>query len=704
MSMSENTQATPAGIDHDPYAWLEEIDAQRSLDWVTAQNEHVTGSIGATYEFALKKSAIKEVLDSDDKIPLVSSVGGYLYNFWRDAEHPRGVWRRTTPESYGTDNPQWETLLDIDALSTQEDVPWVFHGSEILRPTYDRAIVSLSRGGSDADEDREFDLTTKAFISPEDGGFFRPESKGGMSWITRDEVYVFTDFGHDEHGKPTLTSSGYPRIVKQLSRRQQLSEARTVYAGTEEDMYIRAFHSHTPGWERDFVARSLAFYRSELYLREGDNLTLIDVPLSAEVGVRQEWLLIETRDEWTLGETTYPAGALLVTRFADYMAGKRDLTVVFSPTPTQSLAGASFTQNYLTLNILDNVKNRVEVFTPPTGDSNAWERASATAIPALGTTSISAVDSDENDDVWVVTTDYLTPSSLYRVSVTDLLNHDTLGEPLKTSPAFFDAEGLSIEQHFATSQDGTRVPYFLVSRTDTPRDGTTPTVLYGYGGFEISLTPGYSGGLGRAWLKRGGAYAVANIRGGGEYGPRWHQSALKENRHRAYEDFAAVARDLVTQGITSPQHLGVQGGSNGGLLTGNMYTQYPDLFGAVVIQVPLLDMKRYSHLLAGASWMAEYGDPDVPEQWEYIKTFSPYHLIDEQRDYPPVLLTTSTRDDRVHPGHARKFAARLIDAGKDVTYYENIEGGHGGAADNDQAAFMSALAYEFLWGRLTSRG
>lgn len=694
-------QTIAAPIDQDPYLWLEDIDAPRSLDWVSERNASATAALGSSYEFALRKSAIKEVLDSDDKIPLVSSVGGYLYNFWRDADHPRGVWRRTTDADYRSPDPTWETLLDIDALATEEDIPWVFHGAEILRPTYDRAIISLSRGGSDADEDREFDLTTKTFVTPDHGGFFRPESKGGMSWIDRDTVYIFTDFGTDELGNATLTSSGYPRIVKQLSRGQQLNDATVVYAGGDNDMYIRAFHSHTPGWERDFVARSLAFYRSELYLRTTDGLTLIDVPLSAEAGVHREWLLIETREPWVVGDTTYPAGALLITRFEDYLAGGRDLTVLFEPTSSQSLAGASFTKNHLVLNVLDHVKNRVEVLTPPTDRAGSWERRPAVALPAMGTTSVSGVDSDVTDDVWVMTTDYLTPSSLYRLAVDDLTVPGGLGEPLKTSPSFFDSSGLTIDQYFATSEDGTQVPYFLVHATDAPRDGSIPTLLYGYGGFEISLTPGYSGGLGRAWLGKGGAYAVANIRGGGEYGPRWHQSALKDQRHKAYEDFAAVARDLVERGVTTPERLGMQGGSNGGLLTGNMYTQYPELFGAVVIQVPLLDMKRYSHLLAGASWMAEYGDPDDPAQWEFIQRFSPYHLVEPNRNYPPVLITTSTRDDRVHPGHARKFAAKLLDYGYDVTYYENIEGGHGGAADNDQAAFMSALAYEFLWQRLT---
>ncbi|MGO1316963.1 MAG: prolyl oligopeptidase family serine peptidase, partial [Cellulomonadaceae bacterium] len=361
-----------------------------------------------------------------------------------------------------------------------------------------------------------------------------------------------------------------------------------------------------------------------------------------------------------------------------------------------SLAGATWTRHHLVLTLLDDVCSRLEVLTPPLPGDLAWTRTLVAGAPG-GTVDASAVDVEDSDELWLVGTDFLTPTTLYLGSAApDAAPPVTL----KSMPAFFDTTGLVAEQHFAVSADGTRVPYFLVRHADAPADGRTPTLLYGYGGFEISLTPDYSGTLGRAWLERGGAYALANIRGGGEYGPTWHQAALQANRHRAYEDFAAVARDLVARGVTAPEHLGVKGGSNGGLLTGNMLVQYPELFGAVVIQVPLLDMKRYSHLLAGASWMAEYGDPDDPEQWEFIRTFSPYHLLDPARTYPPVLLTTSTRDDRVHPGHARKMAALLAEHTKDVTYYENVEGGHGGAADNAQAAYMAALAYEFLWEQL----
>lgn len=687
---AEQTDTTAPTADADPRLWLEDVEGDDALAWVRERNAQTTSTLAATEEFTSTQAALRGVLDSDAKIPDVSKIGDHLYNFWKDSTHVRGLWRRTTLESYRTDEPEWETVLDVDALGEAEGESWVWHGASILRPAYRKALVSLSRGGSDADVTREFDLATKEFVAPEDGGFYRPESKGDLAWVDDDTVYVFTDTGEG-----SMTSSGYPRVARRWHRGTPLESATVLYEGRTDDMYISAFRSHTPGFVRDFVARSLAFYSNELYvLAADDSLTKIDVPDSAEVGFRREWLLVELRDDWTVGGTTYTSGSLLATGFDDFLAGGRHFTVLFEPDESTSLAGATWTQHHLVLNVLADVKNRLHVLTPPADGAGLWERSEMLGAPKIGTVAVRAVDVDASDDVWLVATDYLTPTTLSIATV------GQEPELLKSMPVFFDADGLTVEQHFATSDDGTKVPYFLVRRADLALDGTAPTLLYGYGGFEISLTPGYSGGLGRAWLEQGGVYAVANIRGGGEYGPRWHQLALQENRHRAYEDFSSVAKDLVTRGITSRAHLGVQGGSNGGLLTGNMLTQYPELFGAVVIQVPLLDMKRYSHLLAGASWMAEYGDPDDPAQWEFIRTFSPYHLFDADRGYPPVLFTTSTRDDRVHPGHARKLAAAMIEAGKDVTYYENIEGGHGGAANNEQASFMQALAYRFLWERL----
>ncbi|MDM0065142.1 response regulator [Variovorax sp. J31P207] len=677
---------TPA----DPRLWLEEVEGADALGWVREQNARTLGTLAATPAFARTQASIQAVLDSDARIAEVAKIGELYYNFWKDADHPLGLWRRTTMAEYRGADPAWETVLDLDALAAAEGVQWVWHGVSVLRPAYRKALLSLSRGGADADVTREFDLVAKTFVTPAEGGFFRPESKGGLAWIDDDTVYAFTTLGES-----ASTASGYPRVARRWARGTPLEAAPAVYEGLADDMYISAWRTHTPGFERDFVSRSLAFYSSELFLLgEGDRLLKVDVPLSAQPSIQREWLLVELRDPWEVGGRSHPAGALLATRFEPFMRGERDFEVLFEPGPTRSLAAATWTCSQLVLNVLDDVKNRLHVLMPPASGSGPWTRSEFIGAPPIGSVHAWAVDRDASDQVWLSATDYLTPSTLSLA---------TVGQPpelLKAMPAFFDATGLVVEQLFANSDDGTRVPYFMVRRADLVPDGTAPTLLYGYGGFEISLTPGYSGALGRAWLDQGGVYVVANIRGGGEYGPRWHQAALRQNRHRAYEDFSSVAKDLVARGVTSPRHLGAQGGSNGGLLAGMMLTRYPALFGAVVIEVPLLDMRRYTRLLAGASWMAEYGDPDDPAQWEFIRSFSPYHLFDPGRDYPPVLFTTSTRDDRVHPAHARKMAAAMIEAGKDVSYYENIEGGHGGAATNAQAATLKALAYRFLWERL----
>ena len=675
-------------VSNDPYAWLEDVEDAKALDWVKVQNAKAEAEIASTPRFKQLEASILTILDSDAKIPAVQKIGDYYYNFWKDKQHERGLWRRTTLAEYRKPQPQWETVLDLDALNQAEglsgDEKWVWHGADCRKPDYSRCLIALSHGGSDADVTREFDLTTKTFLKD---GFFRPAAKGGLGWKDADTVYVYTDFGPG-----SMTSSGYPRIVKEWKRGTPLASASVVYEGKADDMYIAAMRDDTPGFERDFVSRTIAFYNDELYLRGADGkLSKIDAPNSANKGAFREWLTLELREPWTVGGKTYAAGSLLAARFDDYIAGKREFDVLFAPTDRTSLASFTFTRHHLVLNVLEDVKNKLSVLTP---GEKGWSKSAFVGAPSFGTLAVGAVDADESDAVWLTATDYLTPSTL------SLAEIGKAPEQLKAMPSFFDASRDVIEQHFATSKDGTKVPYFLVRPKDLKFDSNAPTLLYGYGGFEISLTPAYSGSVGKGWLEQGGVYVVANIRGGGEYGPRWHQAALKANRHKAYEDFAAVAQDLVARKITQPKRLGIQGGSNGGLLTGNMLTQYPELFGAVVVQVPLLDMKRYSHLLAGASWMAEYGNPDTAD-WEFIQKFSPYHLFDPAKTYPPTLFMTSTRDDRVHPGHARMMMAKMLDAGKDVRYYENVEGGHGGAANNAQSAHMNALAFTFLWQQLT---
>lgn len=680
-ALSVNASAAePADMNNDPHLWLEDVEGDKALDWVRARNAVSEKQLAEDPGFEKVRQNLLDILDSDARIPYVSKQGEYYYNFWRDKQNPQGVWRRTTLAEYRKDEPKWEVLLDIDALGKAEGVNWVWGGADCLRPDYDRCLIDLSRGGADATVTREFDVSDKAFV---EGGFSRPEAKGNVGWIDIDTVYVSTDFGDG-----SMTDSGYPRVVKEWKRGTPMSSAKVVYEGEKTDISVGAFHDDTPGWERDFIYRGLTFYTNELYLRKDDGeLAKLDLPDGSQKGVFREWLTVELRQPWEVAGTTHPAGSLLAINFDDFMKGARDFEVVFAPTENSSLASSGATKDYFFINVLEDVKNRIYVLTP---DKDGWKREPLVGAPEFGTVSIGAVDSDESNEYFMTVADYLTPTSLLMGEI------GKKPEVLKQLPAFFDAEPYRIEQHFATSKDGTKVPYFMVSRKDLELDGDTPTLLYGYGGFEVSLTPGYSASVGKNWLSDGGVYVVANIRGGGEYGPRWHQAALRENRNKAYEDFAAVAKDLIARKVTRPERLGIQGGSNGGLLMGNMTVMYPELFGAVVCQVPLLDMYRYDKLLAGASWVAEYGDPDVATDWEFLRKYSPYHNVSKDVDYPPVLFTTSTRDDRVHPGHARKMMARMMDQGHDVIYYENIEGGHGGAANNAQAAYMGALAYTFL--------
>jgi prolyl oligopeptidase len=662
----------------DPYLWLEEVTDETALDWVREHNAATVAELTGNERFTGLRDGIREVLDADDRIPYVRRRGDRLYNFWQDAAHPRGLWRRTTLEQYRTKDPDWELVLDVDALAAAEDESWVWQGAAVLRPGYRRALVELSRGGADATVVREFDLESKTFV---EDGFALPEAKSRVGWIDEDRIYVGTDFGEG-----SLTASGYPRVAKEWRRGTPLSDAVTIFEGKPDDVSAGAYHDPTEGFERDFVYRSLDFYRTERHLRRpGGDLVRVDVPEDAEAGAHRDWLLISTRTPWTVAHTTYPAGALLAARFDDYLAGSRELTVLFEPDEHTSLSYYSWTRNHLIIATLQDVKSRFEVLTPADG----WARAPLAGVPEVGAADILDTNPDVDDEYLLNASGYTQPATLHRGEIGGEV------EVLKRAPAFFAADGLSTQQYFATSDDGTRIPYFVVGQEN---DG--PTLMTGYGGFEVPLTPGYSGMTGRGWLERGGTYVVANIRGGGEYGPEWHQSVIKERRLRVYEDFAAVAKDLVARGITTPGRLGIQGGSNGGLLMGVMLTRYPELFGAVVCQVPLLDMRRYHKLLAGASWMAEYGDPDDPEEWAYIKEYSPYQNVTAGRPYPPTIILTSTRDDRVHPGHARKMMARMTELGYDVRYYENIEGGHGAAADNEQLAFKWGLVYEFLWRQL----
>lgn len=665
----------------DRFLWLEDLGGERPAAWVREQNAQTITTLTGNASFPGLRTELRQVLDADDRIPLPHFRGEHLYDFWQDEAHPRGVWRRTTLEQYRRPKPDWQVLLDVDALAAEEAENWVWKGPTVLRPGYRRCLVSLSRGGSDAIVVREFDLQDRVFV---EDGFHLPEAKSSVGWIDLDHIYVATDFGTG-----TLTDSGYPRIVKQWRRGTPLAEAVTVYQGHHEDIGVGALRDPTAGFERDLVIRGLDFYRNETYLRtEGGDLIRIEVPDDAQIDIHREWLLIRLRSTWTVGPTTYPAGAALITRFDEFLAGGRELTVLFKPDPGTALNHHYWTRNHLVLAMLSDVRSRLEVLTPT---ETGWHRSPLAGGSEFDHTEIISTNPDHTDEYLLSCGGFIRPTTLHYGRIGDGF------EPVKQEPELFATTGLSVRQFFATSADGTQVPYFVVG----PSDGSAgPTLLSGYGGFELSRTPSYNGVIGRGWLARGGTYVVANIRGGGEYGPAWHRCAIRENRPRAYEDFAAVAADLVQRGITVPSRLGIEGGSNGGLLMGVMLTRYPHLFGAVVARVPLLDMRRYHKLLAGASWMAEYGDPDDEADWAYLREYSPYHNVSETTTYPPALFVTSTRDDRVHPGHARKMVARLREAGHDVSYYENVEGGHGAASDNAQLAFMWALILEFLWPRL----
>lgn len=673
------TPATPPT--DDPFLWLEEVEGAKPLAWVEAQNKVSLAELTAAPGYQALYDRLLAINDSRARIPSVAKRGAFYYNFWQDKTNPRGLWRRTTPEDYRNENPKWETVLDLDALARDEKQNWVWSAPVPLYPNYDRYLLRLSRGGGDATVVREFDLATKTFVKEQP--FDLPEGKNSVTWLDRDTLFVGTNFGPG-----ALTDSGYPRTVKLWRRGTALADAPLVFAGEATDVSVNGYVTNEPGYHREFIRRAITFYTSETFLHAAGKLTKLELPLDAQPGTYRDQITVELRSAWTTGGRTYPAGALLAMNYARFLKGERDFAFLFTPGPRTSLVGTSDTRNHLIVNELDNVRNRL--YTLTLRADGGWQRTPL-AAPAFGSVSATAVDGDESDEFFLSVTDFLTPSTL----AIGTIGRDAR-TVLKQLPGFFDKTGLAITQHEALSKDGTRVPYFQVARENLALDGKNATLLYGYGGFEVSMTPSYSGGIGAAWLEQGGVYILANIRGGGEFGPGWHQAALKPNRQRAYDDFAAIAEDLIARKVTSPAHLGIQGGSNGGLLMGVMLTQRPELFGAVVCQVPLLDMKRYHLLLAGASWMGEYGNPDVPAEWDYISRYSPYQKAVAGKKYPRTLLMTSTRDDRVHPGHARKMAAKLADQGHDVLYYENTEGGHGGAANNAQRARMTALAFTFF--------
>ena len=671
--------AASAADEADPFLWLEDVQGARALAWVKDQNARTTKVLEAVPEFAPTEAKTLAILDSKEKIPSPELLGLDVYNFWRDGEHQHGLWRRTTLASYRTPSPAWETVLDVDALAKADGVDWVFHGAQCLAPEYRRCMITLSRGGSDAAVVREFDTVAKQFVA---GGFALPEAKSQVAWRDLDTLWVGTDFGPG-----SLTKSGYPRILKLWTRGTPLADARTVFEGQPDDVAVSGVTEILSDGRYDVVTRTPAFFRAQTFLLLGGRLVKLDLPEDAELqAFFRDRVVFSLRSDWAAGGATYRAGSLLALPLDGLLRGDQRCDVLFEPSERVSLASVRRTADHLLVFVLDHVHSRATSYTLAHG---AWTKAELT-LPGIGTADPVAA-SDETDTFFVSYPDFLTPPSLWL---------GDSGRPLakvKAMPAFFDAAGIGVEQLEAVSKDGTRIPYFLVTPRGFKADGAAPTLLYGYGGFEVPELPMYSGVVGSAWLDRGGVYVLANIRGGGEFGPAWHEAAVKANHMRNFEDFAAVAEDLIARKITQPRHLGIMGGSQGGLLVSGTFVLRPELFSAVVAQVPLADMRRFSHLLAGASWMAEYGDPDKPEDWAHIKTWSPYQLLRKDVHYPTPFFWTNTRDDRVHPAHARKMAAKMEALGHPVYYFENTEGGHGTGALNKQTAFVTGLQYAYLW-------
>ncbi len=669
----------------DPYLWLEEVESDHALEWVKSHNQLAVNELTQAPVYQEIYDGLIEIYDSTDKIPDVVEYGDYYYNFWQDKAHVRGIWRRCSPASYATDQPGWETVLDLDALAASEGTSWVWKGANVLDLTSDRAILYLSDGGKDAVVLREFDLSTQQFV-PND--FVVPESKTNVSWSDRDTLLIGT--ASDPAG---ATDSGYARVARRWVRGTPLADARILFAGETADVSVFAGVTDSASGRRQYIRRSRTFFERDYFiLGPDDALTSIPVPETSTISFFHDQLLISLRSDWDVGTAVLPSGALVAIDFDAFMGGSRAFQLLFTPQPRVSLDDYDMTQNHVVLTILDNVNGRISAWNYDSGNWNSF----TLETPPIGTIAVRAIDSDHSDEIFLTTTGFLSPSILHRQTVG---KQDRAA--LKQTPTYFDASDLIMSQHEATAPDGTLIPYFQVAPKDLKLDGTNPTLLYGYGGFKVPMKPQYSGSWARGWFARGGVFILANIRGGGEFGPTWHQAALKRKRQVSWNDFIAIGEDLVARRVTSPPHLGIVGGSQGGLLMGVMYTQRPDLWGAVVCQVPLLDMLRYHKLLAGASWMGEYGNPDLPEEREFIAAYSPYQNISPTKTHPRILLVTSTHDDRVHPGHARKMAARLEELGHDFLYWENTEGGHGGAANNAEKAQLFALGYTFLWQELT---
>ena len=666
--------------DDDPYLWLEEIDGDRSLAWVDAQNAATLARFGDA-RFAADRDTLAAIYDRPDNIPVIARRGAGVFNFWKDAEHPRGLWRATTLDSYRSREPDWDILLDLDALAAKEGEDWTWSGAATIPGSHDRAILMLSRGGADAVVLREFDLVAHNFVT---GGFALPEAKGGAAWLDRDTLLLSSALGED-----MATSSGYARTVRLWRRGADPLTAPIIFETSSDQMAVWADVDREADEERLAFVERVGFFDATVWIgdRSGPK-TRIDAPTDASVEWHRGWLAVKRRTAWTVGDHTYSPDTVLGISFLAFLAGDRRFTKLFEPAERRALQGFFWSGGRLVLSILDDLKPVFEALTP---SETGWPRERITGLPDIGVANLWPLDvrtEESNGDLLASAQDPLTPPSLF------LVRPAAAPELLKRAPAVFDPAGLVVTRHEATSPDGTRIPYVQVSPLG--ETGEAPVHLSGYGGFGISQLPYYNPAVGKLWLERGGTSVVANIRGGGEFGTAWHEAGRREGKRASHDDFAAVAADLVRRGVTRPGRIAAEGGSNGGILITNMLTRYPERFGALFCTIPLIDMRRYAKLHAGASWIAEYGDPDNPDDWEFLKQISAYHAAVPARHYPPILIATSRRDDRVHPGHARKMAAKLQAMGYEAYFYEPAAGGHGYGKDNRERASFTALGYNFM--------
>lgn len=670
-------QTTSETEQEDPYLWLEEIESEQSLDWVKARNASSDDVLKSYPQYESLKEAMLKQMNDPEKIAYPTISGMYVYNFWQDDVHERGIWRRMNKKDYVKGAEDWETVLDLDELSATEDKKWVFKGADIYSATANICLIELSDGGTDKSELREFNLETKDFVQD---GFYIPASKGGAGWIDENTLLFTYDFGAE-----TMTAAGYPKIAKVLKRGQRLEDAELIFEADSTVAGVWPYTLQSSGNNYAFVFEWVTAFETRLHYFIDNKLIQIEYPQDAEVStLYKEMLILTLQSDWTLGDQVFKAGDVVSYSIDAFLNGNLEVTRIYHPDVKSSLNSLTATSEYLVLNIMQNVQGKL---LKSRYDGTSWTNEEVD-VPDFASIELRSANS-EGADYFFYYSNLIIPNTL-------MYDDGKRIKEVKALKSAFNSSNLEVHQYEAKSKDGTMIPYFIVHQKDIKLDRLNPTLVYAYGGFNSSSKPRYSSSLGLGWLNKGGVYVLANIRGGGEFGPAWHQAAMKEKRQNAYDDFYAVTEDVIARNITSPEYLGAYGWSNGGLLAGVVLTQRPDLYKAVIVGAPLLDMKRYSKMLAGASWIGEYGDPDNPEEWEYISQYSPYHNVSSDKEYPEALILTSTKDDRVHPGHARKMVAKMMEMGHPVLYHETIEGGHGAASTNDQQAELSALMYSYL--------